>query len=60
MVILECKKDSEKLRLDWLQINQEYVLITILKEKDDENQITISAHIDILGSMAKEITCDEK
>ena len=59
IAISECKKDFEKLGLD-CKLTKKGGLIATLKGKDDENQITISAHMDTLGAMVKEITYDGK
>ncbi|MDU5022213.1 MAG: aminopeptidase, partial [Clostridiales bacterium] len=59
IAISECKKDFKKLGLD-CKLTKKGGLIATLKGKDDENQITISAHMDTLGAMVKEITPDGK
>lgn len=59
MAVLECKKDFEELGLE-CRITNKGGLIATLKGIDDENQITISAHMDTLGAMVKEITSDGK
>ena len=59
LAILECKKDFEKLGLK-CQITNKGCLVATLLGKDDTNQITISAHMDTLGAMVKEIMPDGK
>lgn len=59
IAVLESKSDFEKLGLKTTLTNKGG-LIAILPGEDDENQITISAHMDTLGAMVKEITSDGK
>ena len=55
--VLEAKKDFEKLGLT-TKVTNKGGLIATMSGEDDENQIIISAHIDTLGAMVKEITAD--
>lgn len=57
--VLEAKKDFEELGLTTKVTNKGGLIATLLGE-DDENHITISAHMDTLGAMVKEITADGK
>lgn len=57
IAVLECKNDFEELGLE-CSITNKGGLIATLKGLDDENHITISAHMDTLGAMVKEITSD--
>ncbi len=59
IAVLECKKDFEKLGLE-CNLTKKGCLIATLQGEDDENQVTISAHMDTLGAMVKEITSDGK
>ena len=59
IAVLECKKDFEALGLN-CTLTTKGGLIATLKGADDENQITISTHMDTLGAMVKEITSDGK
>lgn len=57
--IAECKKDFESLGLS-CKLTKKGGIIATLEGEDDEHQITISAHMDTLGAMVKEITPDGK
>lgn len=59
IAVLECKKDFEKLGLE-CNLTKKGCLIATLQGEDDENQVTVSAHMDTLGAMVKEITSDGK
>lgn len=43
-----------------MQSTKKGCLIATLQGEDDENQVTVSAHMDTLGAMVKEITSDGK
>ena len=55
--VLEIKKDFENLGLDTI-LTKKGTLIATLPGEDDSNQITISAHMDTLGAIVKEISSD--
>lgn len=57
IAVLESKKDFEKLGLQ-TKLTNKGALIATLEGEDDENHITISAHMDTLGCMVKEIMSD--
>ncbi len=57
IAVMECKKDFEELGLS-CKVTKKGGLIATLKGIDDEHQITISAHMDTLAAMVKEITPD--
>ena len=59
IAVLECKKDFEALGLECKLTNKGALVATLLGE-DNKNQITISAHMDTLGAMVKDITADGK
>lgn len=59
IAVLECKKDFEELGLE-CSLTNKGCLIATLRGEDDEKQVTISAHMDTLGAMVKEITSDGK
>ncbi|MGL5347905.1 MAG: M42 family metallopeptidase [Peptostreptococcaceae bacterium] len=59
IAVLECQKDFESLGLE-CNITNKGALIARLPGEDNTNQITISAHMDTLGAMVKEITPDGK
>ncbi len=54
-----CKLEFEELGLD-TAVTKKGALIATLKGKSDDKAIAISAHIDTLGGMVKEITNDGK
>lgn len=56
-VMEEIKNDFERLGLS-TTMTKKGALIATLKGEDDEEQVMISAHIDTLGAMVKEINSD--